>query len=83
MFFFCSQLRIGAPQYVLSPFTPMLSPFTEHVSVHGKKLLENMARASGVANNTNPLSWREQMEKVPKNFELKFEYKSRCFVNKV
>ena len=38
------------PQYF------MLPPVTEHVSLLGKSLRRNMARASGGANNTHPLS---------------------------
>ena len=35
----------------------MLPPVTEHVSIHGKSLCKNMARASGGANNMHPLNW--------------------------
>ena len=36
----------------------MLPSITEHVSLHGKSICKNTARASGGANNMQPLSWR-------------------------
>ena len=43
--------RLCPLQYV------MLAPITEHVSLHGKSLCKIIARASGGANNMNPLRW--------------------------
>ena len=56
----------------------MRPPVTEHVSLHSKLLCENIARASGGANNMRPLSWGGTNGKDP-TFELPIPKKSsRC-----
>ena len=42
----------------------LCSPVTEHVSLHSKSLCKNMARASGGANNMQPLIWGALTEKI-------------------
>ena len=49
------------PQYVMHP------PVTEQVSLNGKSLCENMARASGGANIMHPLSWGHKRKRSEYN----------------
>ena len=57
-------------------------PVTEHVSAYSKSLCKkNMARASGGANNMQPLSWgRAQTEKIQNLYHQQRDF-SRAFVD--